>query len=716
MPRDEVPFLGHVISTKGVRPDPAKVEKVRSYPPPTDVTKVRQFLGLASYYRRFIPAFAEVSAPLRALMKKNALFVWTSACDTAFGELKRLLTCAPVLAYPRFGPGQSFVLETDASGVGLGAVLSQQHDGVIHPVAYASRSLDKHERNYGISELETLGLVWAVRYFRPYLLGHPCVVYTDHAACLSILNTARPSGKLARWALTIQEMDLTIKHKAGKQNANADALSRNPIETSDVAAIITDTAPALLPDVRLLKDEQEKDTTCKVMIRYLLNHELPDDASTARRLVAESKQFEMIDGVLHFENPAFPGRWCIVVPEKLREDVLEEAHGGCFAAHFAERKVYDRLRRNVWWKGMKADVRRFCRGCLVCASRKGARKTYRPPLQPIPVGGPFHRVGVDILQLPTSDQGNKYVIVFMDYLTKWPEAIATADQKAETIARAFIEYVVCRHGIPEELLSDRGANFLSSLIQSVCQVLGVKKINTSGYHPQTDGLVEKFNSTLINMISKSSDTAPHDWDTRLPQVLFAYRSTIQESTKESPFYLVYGRDPRIPTSTVLSYRRSPYTVDIDDYKLELTEALSGAWKLAHDHIQVAQARQKFQYDKHSADVQLKPGERVMVFMPAETQGKNRKLARPFHGPYRVLGATSTNVEVRLIDDPKSESIFVSLDRVRKCYPEQGNRTWTGKSKRRRTNRRRTTEPTSEPSVPHVRDGPVTRSMARSQGH
>ena len=254
--RDEVHFLGHVISTDGVRLDPAKVEKVQCYPTPTDATQVRQFLGLASYYRRFMPDFAKVSAPLCVLTKKNATFLWTTECETAFVELKHLLTTAPVLAFPHFGPDQSFVLETDASGIGLGAVLSQvQEDGVVHPIAYASRSLDKHERNYGISELETLGLVWAVRYFRPYLLGHPCTVYTDHAACLSILNSARPSGKLAHWALTIQEMDLTIKHKAGRENSNADALSRNPVESGSVCVVSTVNDQPLFPDVAALQEE-----------------------------------------------------------------------------------------------------------------------------------------------------------------------------------------------------------------------------------------------------------------------------------------------------------------------------------------------------------------------------------------------------------------------------------------------------------------------------
>ena len=192
----------------------------------------------------------------------------------------------------------------------------------------------------------------------------------------------------------------------------------------------------------------------------------------------------------------------------------------------------------------------------MCEPKRSREGTTTASIHPIAVGGPFHRVAVDVLQLPKTVNGIQYVIVFMDYLTKWPEAFAAADQTAETIARLLMEQIICRHGIPQELLSDRGQNFLSNLIQEICKVLQVKKLNTSGYHPQTDGLVEKINYTLIEMIAKCAAEKPLQWDVKLPYLVFAYRSSAQESTKESPFYLVYGRDPRIPTSTVLSQSRS----------------------------------------------------------------------------------------------------------------------------------------------------------------
>lgn len=345
--RQSLTFLGHVISANGIHPDPEKTEKVRSYPPPTDVTRVRQFLGLASYYRRFIANFAKVAKPLHDLTKKGVVFYWSQDCEETFNQLKKLLCSAPVLTYTEFGPGMTFILETDASIEGLGAILSQTQDGATYPIAYASRSLDKHEKNYGISELETLGLVWAVRYFRNYLLGHACIVYTDHVACLSILNTNRPSGKLARWALTIQEMDLTICHKSGKNNQNADALSRNPVDSAVGIVIASDekgdAAVKSTLDVEELRMIQQEDSDLVPMIAYLKDRSLPSDDKVARRIVFESQQYSLLDDVLHHENPSAPGCMCAVVPKKLQSKLVEEAHGGLFAGHFSEKKVYDRL-------------------------------------------------------------------------------------------------------------------------------------------------------------------------------------------------------------------------------------------------------------------------------------------------------------------------------------------------------------------------------------
>ena len=235
----EIAYLGFIVTDKGVAADPQKIEAVCSYPTPTDLKHLRSFLGLASYYRRFIANFAKIANPLHALTRKDTPFLWDSTCQQAFENLKQCLIAAPVLAFPNFD--SPFLMETDASGIGLGAVLAQkQEDGSVRPLAYASRSLQKHERNYGVTELEALAVVWGVKHFRPYLYGHRCDVYTDHEALKSLLNTPQPSGKLARWGMAIQELDLHIHYRPGGKNQNADALSRDPLAALFLSATVPD--------------------------------------------------------------------------------------------------------------------------------------------------------------------------------------------------------------------------------------------------------------------------------------------------------------------------------------------------------------------------------------------------------------------------------------------------------------------------------------------
>lgn len=223
---------------------------------------------------------------------------------------------------------------------------------------------------------------------------------------------------------------------------------------------------------------------------------------------------------------------------------------------------------------MRKDIHHWSKACLTCATRDAGRAT-RPPLSPIPVGGPFEKVGVDVVQLPLSRQGNKYAVVFIDYLTKWVEVFPSPDQSALTIARLLME-VISRHGVPKELLSDRGAAFLSKLLHEIYNLMGIHKISTTAYHPQTDGLVERFNRTLTAMLAKTTETGGADWDDRLPYVLFSYRYCEQESTRDSPFFLVYGRDPVLPTKEALTKPTECCYSDAADYRSDLVHNLSEA--------------------------------------------------------------------------------------------------------------------------------------------
>ena len=234
-----------------------------------------------------------------------------------------------------------------------------------------------------------------------------------------------------------------------------------------------------------------------------------------------------------------------------QKGIFNEAHSGTLGGHLREAKVHCQLAKHYLWPRMRADIACWWRACLTCATRH-VGLVVRPPLTQIPVEGPFHRMGVDVLQLPlVSNLGNKYVIAFVDYLTKWLEVFPVKNQSAYTIAKMLVEKIIPRHGVPAQLLSDRGAVFLSKLLAKVYQLMGMKKLNTSAYHPQTNGLVEQFNHTLLGMLAESAQQDGNDWNICLPLMLFAYRASPQTSTGESPFYLLYGRDPRLPTEAAL---------------------------------------------------------------------------------------------------------------------------------------------------------------------
>ena len=704
----EVLYLGHLVSAKGIYPNPAKTKAVKEFPIPTNVKAVRRFLGLASYYRRFVPNFAKVASPLHALTRQDVPFQWTAQCQQAFERLKDLLTSPPVLAYPNFAA--KFVLHTDASGEGLGAVLEQEQDGKLHPVAYASRSLTKSEKNYGVTELEALGVVWAVKHFRSYLIGHKCVIFTDHAPLKSMLAAKHPSGKLARWSQTLAEVNVEIQYRPGRKHSNADALSRAPINLQEesVAAVQatlngtespTTAADPLNPESEMA-ELQRADANLQPIFHYLEKGELPADEKKARKLVLESSRFSIIDGVLYFVDNSRQNRLRLAAPMSIHEKLLKENHSEMFSGHFSVKSLYEKLAKRYWWQGMYVDVYSHCKSCLTCASYRGAGHRTRPPLKPLDVGGPFERIGVDILEMPKTERGNSYIVVFMDYLTKWPEAYATSDQSSETIARLLVENVICRHGVPKELLSDRGPNLLSNLMLDICDIMGMKKVNTTAYHPQTDGLVENFNRTLRAMIAKHAKKFGCEWDVYLPQLLFAYRTKPHESTGESPFYLLYGRDAKLPTETAFTRPWSPYLVDIEDYRTELTVGLTESWKQAKQNVCKAQTKQKKYYDHRSKEIDFKVGERVMVYMPQEAQGKNHKLALPYHGPYRILEVQTNCLLLRPVDKPDMQAILVSMDRVTRCPKELPNTSWLGpKPKRNKTRKsERNTVTTMPPEV------------------
>ena len=445
--RQEVEYLGHLVTPQGLKTNSRLVEAVREFPRPIDVSGVRRFLGLASYYWRFIRNFAKISEPLRELTRKDVSFRWTQAHEDALTELKGKLASAPVLAYPSFD--KPFTVETDASIGGIGAILSQE-DSKLHPVDYASRALSSAERNYSVTELETLAVVWALTRFHSYLYGQSVTVVTDHAAVRALLETPNPSGRHACWWTKVYGTglkDVRIMYRAGKLNCCADALSRGPQgeapleglaeqevqvaavrtqdhERSDLMQSETESITDLLkqqPQFAKSEDfatEQRKDLNVKEIIDFLEQGTLPPDDLRARRIALQKSLFTIEKNILFYLDPRQSHRKRAVVPEHLRELLLVENHSSIMGGHFALQKMYKALMRHWWWDGMYCDVQKFTANCPQCTVVTGGARHHRPPLHPIPVNRPFQIVGGDVMELPKTDAGNQYVLVFQDFLTK----------------------------------------------------------------------------------------------------------------------------------------------------------------------------------------------------------------------------------------------------------------------------------------------------------
>ena len=686
--RQEVNYLGHVSTPEGLLPNPKLVDAVKDFAVPTNLPEIQQFLGLASYYRRFVPKFAQIARPLCLLTRKGVPFEWTADCQASFDHLRSLLVQAPVLAYPNFS--LDFTIETDASIKGLGAVLCQrQEDGRLHPVSYASRALSKAEERYAITELETLAVVWAISHYHHLIYGHRVTVVTDHSAVKAVLGTSSPSAKHARWWDKVYgcgAKSIEIVYRPGRENSSADALSRSPHlpapdegigegevqvgvirSEATISELLTGDVGEVLQTPDDFAHEQGRDPHLRDLMCYLTDGTLPDEEAVAQRLMAQAPQFTVSEGTLYLLDTRQKDGLRVVVPDHLREDLLREYHGGKMAGHFSGPRLYKALAHRWWWQGMYSDCLRHAKSCPQCVVVGGTVRVRKPPLQPIPVDRLFQIVGVDVMELPVTARGNRYVVVFQDFLSKFPLVFAVPNQKSLRLTRLLVEEVVPLVGVPEALLSDRGRNLLSHLMLEVCSLLGVKKLNTTAYHPQCDGMVERFNRTLKSMLRKHAAKHGAQWDTYLHAVLWAYRNTPHESTGEKPSFLLYGHDCHSPTEAALLPPGGMEPVEVEDYREEMVLALSEGRALAVRSIRKAQQRYKRQYDKKAVPSNVRVGDWVFVYFPQQETGKMRKLSRPWFGPFRVCSRDGPDVTVTRVYRP-SEPIQIHLTRVVPCPP------------------------------------------------
>ena len=673
--RPSLKWLGHVVSKDGIATDPEKICQVQEWPIPKDVGEVRSFMGLAVYYQKYVKDYSEVAAPLHQLTGKNATFEWTEACARSFSQLKQALVEAPVLAYPDFSADAGpFILDTDASDYAVGAVLSQrQKDGSEKVIAYGSKSLQGGESNYCTTRREMLALVKFAKHFRYFLLGKKFLVRVDNMALRWLLNFKDPSGQVARWLESLAEFDFDIEHRAGRHHGNADALSRRPSrirqhgdcpscgptdkdkQTQSVNLINVKTkwsteefAKAQMDDPDIRPVYQHLKAGQKDVPQRLLQ----GCSAATRAIWAQRELLEMKDDAMYFKSPDNPERKRMLMPESFTKLVIAEAHEGFAGGHLGMRKTYAKVKARVWRPGLKRLVEEFVRTCCKCQKCKSLPKATRAPLQSIPVGRRNQRLHIDFVGPinPPSRRGNRYIMVMEDAFTKWPEAWAMKTQRTSACAQVIVNEYVSRFGAPESMHSDQGANFESKVFKEMCTLLGIEKTRTTAYHPQGNGQVENLNKSLKKMLTTLVDDNCRDWDEKLPSALMAYRSSVQESTGETPFAMMFGAEMQIPLDLMLG-TGDEKTAEKTNYVADLRDKIESTHRQVRESIKLAQKRQRVNYDCRMKDASFKEGDEVLLRNHHVKPGEVSKFHQPWKGPYLVTQKIS-EVNYRIVDRGK----------------------------------------------------------------
>ncbi|UYV74788.1 hypothetical protein LAZ67_12000984, partial [Cordylochernes scorpioides] len=496
--RTEVKYLGHIISHNQLKPDPGKVKSIQDFPRPDTVKKVRQFMGLANYYRKFVKDFSKISFLLVRLTRKNQPFIWNEEVEESFAKLKMALSTKPVLAI--YNPDYPSKVYTDASKYGIGAILTQiGPDNEEHVIAYYSKTLQPHQENYSAYEMECLAVIQATDHFHVYIENQPFEIITDHAALQWLFTMKKPKPKYFRWILSLSSKSCNIVHRSGKQQTHVDALSRLPV--------------------------------VNIATQELQEHQQNSDLSFL-------KNSHTHDGVVMIKRK---GVFKAVVPNSLTKKILEEYHDSL--SHPSITKTCKLLTQCYWWKGITTDIKNYVRSCKSCQLVKVRHEpTLGEMITPTSNIQPLQMIGCDTIVLGTAaaNTKHKFIQVFVDHATRYLWAYPTITNTAQAVTQCLDKIIKSVNSI-NTILTDNGKNFISKEFNKFLSLQGIKHTYTSPYHPQCNGICEKLNDTIMTKLRIAVLEKPRcKWSTLLPQVVKNYNSTPHDVTGFSPLFLMYG--------------------------------------------------------------------------------------------------------------------------------------------------------------------------------
>jgi len=736
--RTQVKYLGHILNSSGIHVNPAQVEAVKAWPIPTCVKDVESFLGKVNYYNKFIPDYSKVAAPLFALKKKHAVWNFDEHCMKAFETLRDAICQAPVLALPNFD--LEFILTTDASGYGLGAVLSQNFPEGERPISYSSRTLHDAEWNYSNIEREALAIVWSCLHFEEYLEGRHFTIYTDHKPLLYLMKKNIDNKRLTNFAMKLCHLTFTIEHRPGPQNVVADALSRYPtkppkgrrskqVQTNESVDNLFDpnsdfamTVPSFKPVASSIQAEEEQkakaaksrkknkgqnssDTVTDLVIdtsgdsvvhltipqirvadvtrlrritrnirrfqletpiigdiyRYLEDGTLPNDPKLAKAVPAWATSFfiNADDQSLRYVHH---GLALVCMPVGLRDAAIFDAHRSVTAGHRGQLRTLKELLTHCWWPRMATDVSKVISTCGECLLHKPPPVGTRQPMErrPPPVRI-WQRLHLDVWSPGhTTTRGNVCVIAYIDSFSKYLVAIPATNHNADTVMNTFKEHVGAVYGLPEELISDGAPELRGQVLSEFCAIFGILKHVVSPYRPEANGQIERVFATVRPLLATIAHHEPENWDEYIPYAVHAYNTSYHSSIGNTPFFLMYGRDPK-PLTRLLQDVRDPCTS-----MQEALRRLHEARRYVAEHLEAAQDRAKIQHDRHAHPRAFNINDVVLLRVTQLPRQAVSKLYPKFVGPYRIMDIKHSVLSVIPIHQPDAVPKRIHSDKARHC--------------------------------------------------
>lgn len=617
--QSEISFLGHLVSSQGIRIDPERTQGIRDFPAPRDVKGISRFVGMVGFYRKFIPNVSELCAPLNKLRKKGASFVWGEEQQKAFESLREAIMSPPVLRMPDFT--RPFVLQTDASSQALGAVLSQEIDGTRQPVAFASRTLSPQEKKSStVYELECAGVVFGINKFRRYLEHAEFILETDNMALSWCLAHPRQLGKIGRWVAQISSLKFQTRHLRGSLNVVADTLSRMYSETHDQPEETVPVASVLLQFPLAFTD----------IAQYQLDD--PELGPILRELQAGNPHapYLLSKGALCCRPQKGNRSPKVVLPSTLIPMVFSFFHSSPMGGHLGIMKTIAKIRTHFIWKGMDREIAGRVRSCNLCSLSKPAQNSQLGLLASEVADRPMDKCFIDYVgPFPRSKHGNSMLLVCVDAFSKFvwllPLRRATAHSTIQVLKTSIFQHF----GFPRIIVSDNGSQFTSNIFKRMCFGHGIRHVTTSPYYPQPSH-AERFNRNLRSALIAFHAEKQNTWDENLRWLQLSFNSALHESHKEVPFKIMFGHSPVDPLSTVWKIEELlPDSSDVD---------FASIWENARQNLLRSWERVRQRYNKGRLPNPFRVGDLVYCRAHPQSSAAEKvaaKLCYRWTGPHRI---------------------------------------------------------------------------------